>query len=567
MLDVMLRRTPSRGLTTLLFTDIVGSSEIAVELGDHRWRSLQALHHREVRRQLKRHGGHEVDTAGDGFFATFSTPAAGVRCASAIVTAVRELGLEIRAGLHIGEVESADGKVAGIAVTTAARVSAMAGPGEVLVTSTIAQMVAGSGLEFSTVGTRELKGVPGRWELLILMSVDDRPIALPPDPGDARKARGRSSPVEEPKRSSLAALVVLASALAVILVAAIVSTRDHAGSGSPGASSNSAPAAMALVALTDGAGLEAFPIDLPALRQNTLVGPIVFTGRVDAPAAFAWIPTGFATYGLRVAEINRASGAVVDPARTTYAFETTRTTCVCVASAEGRLWTPISTGKIVPNGVGDVLGVSLRGLSLRGGSHRDVVVDEDLGFQGVSAFVSGAGYLWVADSAGERIYRVDPHTSKVLPISLRQGPDMLVFADGGLWVLDRLDAKITRVDPETGRSLHSFIVSGDPQAIAVGGGYVWAVDTSANEIRRIPEDLRSASTPISVEQIGDAPRALAYDGGAIVVGFTDGTISKINPSVPTSPEVIWTHRVGNNASSIAIDHGTVWVGGGPTEDL
>jgi class 3 adenylate cyclase len=564
----MLRRTPARGLTTLLFTDIVGSSEIAVELGDHRWRSLQALHHAEVRRQLKRLGGHEVDTSGDGFFATFSTPAAGVRCASAIVTAVRELGLEVRAGLHIGEVEPAGRKVAGIAVTTAARVSAMAAPGQVLVTSTIAQMVAGSGLGFSTLGTRELKGVPGKWELLILTSVDGRPSG-PTDPKDARAARDRASPKDAEKRSPSAALVFLAGALAVILVGAILATHGRAGSGSPVASSTSPPVPVALVALTDGTGVEAFPIDLPALRANTLVGPIVFTGRLDTPAAFAWIPTGFTSFGLRVAKINRTSGAVVDPGRSfkTNTTNTNTTTCVCVALAEGRLWSPVSTGKIEPNGVGEVLGVSLRGLSLREGADRDVLVDDELEFRAVSALVSGAGYLWMADTASDRIYRVDPETSKVLPISLRQGADMLVFADGGLWVLDRLDAKITRVDPETGRSLRSFTSSGNLQAIAVGGGNVWAVDTSVAEIQRIPEDLGSASTPVSVSQIGDAPRSVAYDGGMILVGFTDGTISEINPSDPTSPEVIWTRRVGNNASSIAVDHGIVWVGGGPTQNL
>src|SRR4029077_1718391 len=117
MLPVMVRRHRERGLVTLLFTDIVGSSEIAVELGDHRWRALQSRHHEVVRRQLKRHGGKEVDTAGDGFFATFDTPASGVRCASAIVSEMRELGLDIRAGLHIGEVELTGEKVSGIAVT------------------------------------------------------------------------------------------------------------------------------------------------------------------------------------------------------------------------------------------------------------------------------------------------------------------------------------------------------------------------------------------------------------------------------------------------------------------
>ena len=120
----MLRRTPSRGLTTSLFTDIVGSTAIEVELGDQRWHTLQAGHHAIVRKELKRFHGHEVDTAGDGFFATFTVPADGVRCAAAIAATVQGLGLEIRAGLHTGETELTGEKAAGIAVHIAARVSA-----------------------------------------------------------------------------------------------------------------------------------------------------------------------------------------------------------------------------------------------------------------------------------------------------------------------------------------------------------------------------------------------------------------------------------------------------------
>src|SRR5438874_8308649 len=120
--SAMVRRDKTRGLKTLLFTDIVGSSEVAAELSDRRWRYLQARHHAIVRRRLREHGGREVDTAGDGFFATFAAPAAGVRCAFEIVRSVRDLGLDIRAGLHFGEVELGGEKVGGIAVTTAARV-------------------------------------------------------------------------------------------------------------------------------------------------------------------------------------------------------------------------------------------------------------------------------------------------------------------------------------------------------------------------------------------------------------------------------------------------------------
>ena len=157
-------REPDRVLATVLFTDIVGSSQRAAELGDRAWRGLLAAHNSVVRHELERFQGREVDTAGDGFLATFDGPARAVRCARAIQGEIAELGLELRAGLHTGEVELVDGKVAGIAVHTGARVAALAGSGEVLVSSTVKDLVAGSGIRFEDHGEHELKGV-GAWRL------------------------------------------------------------------------------------------------------------------------------------------------------------------------------------------------------------------------------------------------------------------------------------------------------------------------------------------------------------------------------------------------------------------
>jgi class 3 adenylate cyclase len=156
---------PDRVLTTVLFTDIAGSTEQATKLGDRRWRELLERHHDLVRQQLERVHGREVDTAGDGFLATFDGPARAIRCGSAVVTGVRALGLEVRAGVHTGECEIFGDSVAGLAVHTGARVSSLAGPGEVLVSSTVKDLVAGSGIEFEDRGTHELKGVPGEWRL------------------------------------------------------------------------------------------------------------------------------------------------------------------------------------------------------------------------------------------------------------------------------------------------------------------------------------------------------------------------------------------------------------------
>jgi pimeloyl-ACP methyl ester carboxylesterase len=156
---------PDRVLATVLFTDIVGSTGRARELGDRRWRNLLERHHEVVRAELARFRAREVDTAGDGFFATFDGPARAIRSAKAVTESVRGLGLEIRAGLHTGEVELAGDAVSGIAVHTGARVAAHAGPSEVLVSQTVKDLVAGSGIEFEDRGSHELKGVPGEWRL------------------------------------------------------------------------------------------------------------------------------------------------------------------------------------------------------------------------------------------------------------------------------------------------------------------------------------------------------------------------------------------------------------------
>jgi class 3 adenylate cyclase len=156
---------PESVLATLLFTDIVSSTEKAASLGDRGWRDLLDRHHAVVRRELARFRGEERDTAGDGFFATFDGPARAVRCAQAVVEGVRTLGLEVRAGVHTGECELHDNKLAGLAVSIAARVAANAPAGEVFVSQTVKDLVAGTGLEFEDRGQRDLKGVPGRWHL------------------------------------------------------------------------------------------------------------------------------------------------------------------------------------------------------------------------------------------------------------------------------------------------------------------------------------------------------------------------------------------------------------------
>jgi pimeloyl-ACP methyl ester carboxylesterase/class 3 adenylate cyclase len=162
---------PESVLATVLFTDIVGSTAKAAELGDRGWRELLEQHHARIRQQLMRYRGVEPDTAGDGFFARFDGPARAIRCACSIAAEVRDLGIEVRAGLHTGECQVLDDKIAGIAVAIGARVAAEAGAGEVLVSQTVKDLVAGSGIVFGGRGAAELKGVPGEWRLFTVEGV------------------------------------------------------------------------------------------------------------------------------------------------------------------------------------------------------------------------------------------------------------------------------------------------------------------------------------------------------------------------------------------------------------
>jgi class 3 adenylate cyclase len=156
---------PTRLVATVMFTDVVGSTERAGALGDRAWADLLEAHNQRVRAELRRFGGREIDTAGDGFLVTFASPTMAIQCARAVVEAVREIGVDIRVGIHTGECEVVGDKLRGIAVHVGARVASKAGPGEILVSQTVRDLLAGSPVEFTDHGTHELKGIPGEWRL------------------------------------------------------------------------------------------------------------------------------------------------------------------------------------------------------------------------------------------------------------------------------------------------------------------------------------------------------------------------------------------------------------------
>lgn len=227
--------SPRRGstvLVTVLFTDIVGSTKIAAEVGDRRWRDLVQRHHAAVRRELKRFGGKELDTAGDGFFTSFDRPAEAVRCACAISDEVRELGLEIRAGLHLGEAEVLENKVGGIVVNVGARVMGVAKGGEVLVSSTLRDAVAGSGFAFADHGSHRLKGIDGEWRVYEVTAVDGVRRSLPLSAEESRTRREFTEAVPVHRRRDRI-LAGVAGGLVVALVAAGILTNALGGDDAP----------------------------------------------------------------------------------------------------------------------------------------------------------------------------------------------------------------------------------------------------------------------------------------------------------------------------------------------
>ena len=214
----MRRDKPGNVLTTLVFTDIVGSTQVAEELGDRRWRELLARHHRIVREGLREYGGRELDTAGDGTFSHFDSPASAINFGAATADALRELGVEIRAGVHIGECEVFEGKLSGVNVHAAARTMAFAGPGEILVTGSVRDLVRGAGFGFADRGVHELRGIEGEWRLFEVTSIEDSHRSPPLPEGEARARRGAIEPPTLVQRRRVR-VAAIAAAAAVVLAA------------------------------------------------------------------------------------------------------------------------------------------------------------------------------------------------------------------------------------------------------------------------------------------------------------------------------------------------------------
>lgn len=509
-------RPSDRFLTTVLMTDIVASTEHAVELGDRGWRDLVQLHHDLVRRALRRHAGREVDTAGDGFFAVFDAPAGAVECALQIGRRVKELGIEIRAGVHVGEVELVGGKIGGLSVPIAARITGLAGPGEVLVSSTVRDLAAGSGLRFEDRGHHRLKGVPGEWQIsaVIPATVDEAaPDATDRDLAHRRAAavrRARSRPIWE-RRPRLTAATVAAFAMA-LAGGGLLAWRPWQ------------PPALASVE-EDAIGV----IDVER-------GEIVASVRVGArPGAIA-IGDGVAWI------VNTGSDTVVR------VDLETRTVTREVDVGRG------PTGIVVAGGSVWVADGADRTVTRINADTGRVVDTIDVG-NGPVAITAGADAIWVALARDSSVVRIDLASGATdEPIPVVAGPVALVAGEDALWVASSDIAAITRIDPRTGVTPAAPIsLSARPVGIALAGASVW-VAAEDGTLTRI--DATSNRITATVD-VGGTPSAITADESAIWIADREGSIHRVDLLDPSAPP----RRVATSSApeAIATVPGELWL--------
>ena len=511
----MLRgRAPERVLATVLFTDIVASTELAARLGDRRWRDLVGRHHTLVRRQLKRHGGREIDVAGDGFFALFDRPARAIECATAVVEGVRSIGLQIRAGLHTGEVELRGRTAGGIAVHIGARVLGAAGPGEILVTSTLRELVAGSGTEFADRGSTTLKGVPGEWHLYAVV-----PAVVPEGVEAAERGGTREDSARGPSRTRDLLLVAIAVASLASLagVAALMLMRP--------------PAPPVVLAENSVARLPAdgSAFDLAVRVGTRPTGLVVGDGSV-------WV-INFTDQTL--SRIDAVTGEVL-------ANPAVGGTPTGVAFGSGAVW--VTTGFGLASGdVGSVIRFNVR----TGRAEGRVEVGS-----GAEALAFGQDALWVADRLGDRLLRVDPAGNAVVrEIDVVRAPTAVAVGEGSVWVASSLDRAIWRIDPDSYAVDERISLPAPPTALFIGEGVLWATSETGNTVMRIDPATNRLITSI---EVGRGPRGVAAADGRVWIAV--GSERKLVVIDAASNTVIGSFELEALPEGVAVgDDGAVWV--------
>ncbi len=510
------RGDDGRALATVLFTDIVGSTELAVELGDEKWKQVLATHHGVVRKGLKRYAGREIDTAGDGFFASFNRPADAIRCAADVVDQLRAVGIQIRAGVHMGEVEQLGGKdrkLGGIAVHIGARVASKAGASEILVSSTVHDLVAGSDIRFTDRGSYDLKGVPGEWRLFAI----DRELAgeVPPRPiieaPAAKAARRRTIPATA---IGVAGLVMAIAAVVVVILV----TR--------GGSSN-------VVAVPGPNTISRIDADANRFAGTTSVGSV--PTNVAAGDEAIWLLN---SSDQTVARIDPDTGDVVE-SRAVGGPPTG------LAVGAGSAWVTTQFGQ-TSGGSGAVLRFDPNSP----GVSKVIEVGN-----GVSGVAFGEGSVWATNAVRNTLVRIDPDTSQVAQtITVGKAPEAVVAGGGDVWVANTLDRSVWRIDPATGTVASKISLGSPPSALALTGDTLWVASQTANTVTRI--DVRSGTTVATV-RVGAQPAAIAAGAGGVWVSSAAGhAVERIDAA---TNKVVLRLPVRGSPAGVVIVGDEVWV--------
>jgi class 3 adenylate cyclase len=483
----MQRRGGGPGLGAVLFTDIVGSTTIAAEMGNTRWSELVARHHRIVRRELGRFGGHEMDTAGDGFFATFERPADAIRCAVAAADGVRELGIEIRAGVSFGELESVGKKASGLVVNTAARVMSVAGPGEVLVPASVREIVQGGRVSFAEHGVHRLKGLEGEFWLFKVTEVDGSEPTPPLDAEEAARRRKEIFPTGTSRRRAVSAGIT-AGVLVLIVAGVLLAT---GGEEEP-------PAATGLHDTVA-------PFDVEQRRVGARIPIDVGTDPLTLSYVDQPIAAGEgAVWVLRGAYLVQIDPQHPDPSNVSDIdlgdSQTVATGFDSAWALSGRTLFKAHPGtgeakpfleQPEPSGIvtwslalGDAIwmaesdGTLVRIDPLTGATEHE----EETG-RAIELLATTRHRLWASMALEDLVIELDPSTlrAKGSPIPIGGGIEALAGRGEGLWVLDRLGV-VTRVNAET-RTSRTARVGDDATGIAVGRDAVWVGDLGGSLYR------------------------------------------------------------------------------------
>jgi YVTN family beta-propeller protein len=532
----MKRRGRGHVLTTILFTDIVGSTRVAAELSDRRWRVLLDRHHAIVRKELKRFGARELDTAGDGFFAAFSEPSDAIRCACAIVEGVRALGIEVRAGLNHGEAEVIAGKLGGMAVHAAARIMSLAGPGEVLVASTIRDLVPGSGFTFADRGTHELRDIPGAWRLYAVTGADGTDVEGPLDPDVAAERRANIEPSPLLQRRG-GRVLVGAVAIAVVAVGVTIPLTARRGS-SPSPTPHPSPAPTSSV------------------DQVVRIDPL--TQEISAPIPVGKNPSAIAYGEGSTWVVNSGDNSVtrIDPVTRGTRDISVGASPHGIAVGSGYVWVTNDVdgtiSKIDPsqNKVIDTIELGIG----RGRFPMRIAADDE------------TGAVWTitlsATQGGDdtfTIYRIEVASDHLIEVLTEKRTGVLAAGQGSVWFAGEAGL-LLRLDARTGAEEHRSETVLYFLAATVGGGSAWLASGKPTlpgprflDGSIMAYDLTTNDVGVMVA-VGGGPTGVAVVGAALFASVGPGGVV---PYIGGSVQI--PILLDGSATAIVAGGGGLWV--------